>query len=76
MRILLFKPNEEIPRWWYNFLYSDLPAGLPSTVEQINPLLLPFNARFSVNTTKKGFGCRYLHFNTKAEYLMFVLRWS
>ena len=73
MRILLFKPNEEVPRWWYNFLYS---AGLPSTVEQINPLLLPFNARFSVNTTKKGFGCRYLHFNTKAEYLMFVLRWS
>ena len=76
MRIKLFKPNEEVPRWWYNFLYSDLPAGVPSTVEQINPLLLPFNARFSVNTTKKGFGCRYIHFNTKADYLMFVLRWS
>ena len=76
MRILLFKPNEEVPRWWLNFLHSDLPAGVPSTVEQINPLLLPFNARFSVNTTKKGFGCRYLHFNTRSEYLMFVLRWS
>jgi hypothetical protein len=38
--------------------------------------LLPFNAKFSVNMTKKGFGCRYIHFNTKAEYLMFVLKWS
>ena len=76
MRILLFKPNEEVPRWWLNFLHSDLPAGVPSTVEQINPVLLPFNARFSVNATKKGFGCRYLHFNTRSEYLMFVLRWS
>ena len=74
MRILLFKPSKEIPTWWYNFLKSHL--GQADTVEEINLSLLPFNAKFSVNKTKKGFGCRYIHFNTKAEYLMFVLRWA
>jgi len=74
MRILLFKPNEEIPTWWYNFLEAHL--GPADTVEEINLALLPFNGSFSVNMTKKGFGCRYIHFNTKDEYLMFILRWA
>jgi len=74
MRIKLFKPNEEIPCWWYNFLQAHL--GPIDTVDEINLALLPFNSKFSVNMTNKGFGCRYIYFNTKAEYLMFVLRWS
>jgi hypothetical protein len=76
MRIKLFNQNEPIPKWWNNFLHSDLPSGVPSTVERINLALLPFNATFSVNMTNKGFGCRYIYFNTKAEYLMFILRWA
>ena len=76
MRIKLFKPNSELPRYWVNFLYSAGHLNVPYTVEQINLSLLPFNAKFSVNMTKKGFGCRYIYFNTKAEYLMFVLKWS
>ena len=74
MRILLFKPNEDSPCWWANFLASH--TSPPDTVERVNLALLPFNSKFSVNMTNKGFGCRYIYFNTKAEYLMFVLRWS
>jgi len=74
VRILLFKPTNVNPTWWYNFL--DAHPGYTNTVEQINLVLSPFNCRFSVNNTKKGYGARYLHFKTKSDYLMFILRWS
>ena len=74
MRIKLFGKYELMPNWWSNF--SEVHLGQVDTVEEINLALLPFNCSFSVNKTKKGFGCRYIHFNTRAEYLMFVLKWS
>jgi hypothetical protein len=78
MRILLFKPYGEMPSWWCNFfkLHYKPMFGPIDNVNELNRSLLPFNCVFSLNVTKKGHSCRYLHFNTKGDYLMFILRWS
>jgi hypothetical protein len=60
------------PQWWRNFLLANKVHG----VEEINQALEPYHARFRTSIKRSPWGIRSVTFDSKEDYVLFVLRWS
>lgn len=72
-RVLLFTPDTFEPDWWANFIHS---CGYTGPIDVILTGLLPYHAKFIVDTADPPYGNRYLEFPDEKSYLMFMLKWS
>lgn len=78
MRVDINDEHMRLYDWWKNF-YFDMKFYEISTIARINKNLKPYKARFVSRKDDRGLewvNGGHLEFDTKEDYVMFVLRWS
>ena len=75
-KIELFNNNELIcPQWWKNFVNAHLPNPNEDK-DKINETLKPYKAKFRHTIKHSPYGIRYITFDTEADALLFMVKWS
>ena len=66
----------EQPQWWRNFVNANSLTHNNLNKDELNETLKPYKAKFRHTIKHSPYGIRYITFDTEADALLFMVKWS